>query len=213
MTRSREGWRGGKGSRVATAPPNHDRNASGHLRVGYICALSPYPDPMSTTLVLGGTPSAARRYAATLLPAESPVTVVLPGHAPPDRYPDRWTTVQADDLTRTILRGRTPVLVDSLEDWVSGLLDEHDAWAGDERRFEQVQEKIAEFGALWTHAPYDSVALTREVGLTAIPEDPRNRRLRDVLEEVNAAVSGASTRTYLLVAGRALDLSNAAPIG
>ena len=167
---------------------------------------------MSTTLVLGGTARSARRYAAALLPAGSPVTVVFPGEPITDQYPDEWTTVRADDLTRTILRGRTPVLVDSLETWVSGLLDHHDAWSGDEARLATVREAIAEFGALWMHAPYDSVALSREVGLTAIPEDDRNRRLRDVLEEVNATVSVASKRTHLIVAGRALDLSDSVRI-
>lgn len=163
---------------------------------------------MSTTLILGGTTRAARRYAATLLPNDAPVAVIFPGEPQTDQYPDGWTTVHADDLTRTILRSRTPVLVDSLETWVSGLLDHHNAWEGDAARLETVREAIAEFGALWMHAPYDSVALSREVGLTAIPEDDRNRRLRDVLEEVNAAVSGGSKRTHLIVAGRALDLSD-----
>ena len=50
------------------------------------------------------------------------------------------------------------------------------------------------------------------VGLTAIPEDDRNRRLRDVLEEVNATVSVISKRTHLIVAGRALDLSDSVRI-
>lgn len=167
---------------------------------------------MSTTLILGGTARAARRYAAALLPAGARVTVVFPGEPKIDQYPDEWSTVRADDLTRTILRSRTPVLVDSLETWVMGLLDHHDAWTGDESRLTSVREAIAEFGALWTNAPYDSVALSREVGLTAIPEDDRNRRLRDVLEEVNAAVSGASKRTHLIVAGRALDLSGSSRI-
>lgn len=167
---------------------------------------------MSTTLILGGTSRAARRYAATLLPAGSPVTVVFPGEPQDDQYPKEWSTVRADDLTRTILRSRTPVLVDSLETWVSGLLDHHDAWEGDEANLSPVQIAIAEFGALWMNAPYASVALSREVGLTAIPEDDRNRRLRDVLEEVNAAVSAASMRTHLIVAGRALDLSGSARI-
>lgn len=147
-----------------------------------------------------------------MLPAASPVTVVFPGEPITDQYPDEWTTVHAQDLTRTILRGRTPVLVDSLETWVSGLLDQHDAWAGDPERLTTVRQAIAEFGALWMNAPYDSVALSREVGLTSIPEDDRNRRLRDVLEKVNAAVSVASKRTHLIVAGRALDLSDSVPI-
>ncbi len=167
---------------------------------------------MSTTLILGGTARAARRYATALLPADAPVTVVFPGEPQTDQYPDEWVTVRADDLTRTIVRSRTPILVDSLETWVSGLLDHHDAWAGAEAHLKLVRDAIEEFGALWMNAPYDSVALSREVGLTAIPEDDHNRRLRDVLEEVNAAVSGASQRTHLIVAGRALDLSHSARI-
>lgn len=167
---------------------------------------------MSTTLILGGTSRASRRYAAALLPAGTPVTVVFPGEPQTDQYPDGWDTVRADDLTRTILRNRTPVLVDSLETWVIGLLDHHDAWSGDEAKLVPVREAIEEFGVLWMNAPYASVALSREVGLTAIPEDDHNRRLRDVLEDVNAAVSAASKRTHLIVAGRALDLSDSARI-
>lgn len=164
---------------------------------------------MSTTLVLGGNPTAARGYAATLLPAQAPVTVIVPEAAPEIEYPAGWKCVRATDVTRAILRGRTPVIIDSLESWVHGLLDRHDAWSGDESKMSVVRDAIAEFGAIWANAPYDSVALSREVGFTAISEDPRNQRLRDVLEGVNAAVSGASTHTHLLVAGRALDLSHA----
>lgn len=167
---------------------------------------------MSTTLVLGGNPIVARRYAATLLPAGAPITVIVPETAPDNEYPDGWQCVRAADVTRAILRGRTPVLIDSLESWVLGLLDRHDAWSGDPSTMSVVQEGIAEFGAIWANAPYDSVALSREVGFTAIPEDARHQRLRDVLEGVNAAVSRASTYTHLLVAGRALDLSAAAVV-
>ncbi len=53
---------------------------------------------MSTTLILGGTARAARRYATALLPADAPVTVVFPGEQQTDQYPDEWVTVRAELL-------------------------------------------------------------------------------------------------------------------
>lgn len=164
---------------------------------------------MSTTLVLGGTPLSARRHAVSLLPARTAVTVIVPQDVPVTGDPDGWHRVQTVDLTRTILRGRSSVFVDSLETWAIALLDKHDAWSGDGPGTLAVREEIAEFCAIWANAPYDCVALSREVSFGAAPEDDRALMLRDVLEELNAGVSGASTRTHLVLSGRVLDLSQA----
>lgn len=176
---------------------------------------------MTTTLVLGGVRSGKSRYAASLLPRDLPVTVIAPGRpadaADPDwarrvaehrrRRPDGWTTVETHDVTRAMLRGRTPVLIDCLGSWVTALIDDASAWEDPVKATDLVTEAAHELAALWANAPFDSVAVSNEVGLSLVPDTPSGRLFQDLLGTVNSVISAVSRRTHLVVAGRILDLS------
>lgn len=178
---------------------------------------------MATTLVLGGTRSGETRYARQLLPAQEPVTVVNAGgkgategssrdvHGPrePLTAGPQWNVVDTVEVTRTILRGRTPVLIDCLGTWVAGLLNEWDGWNDPSSSATRAEEAAYELAALWANAPYDAVALSHEVGMAPLPRNDRQRIYQDLLGRVNTIMSEASQRTHLLIAGRVLDLSNA----
>ena len=52
------------------------------------------------------------------------------------------------------------------------------------------------------------MVVTNEVGLSVVPSTSSGRIFRDELGRLNAAVSAASNRVALVVAGRVLDLSS-----
>lgn len=178
---------------------------------------------MTTTLVLGGTRSGKSRYAQSLLDQDAAVTFVAPTAASHDDDPEwadriaehrrerplRWSTVESSDVTRAILYARGPVLVDCLGSWVTAMIDQSNLWGQRTRALEMVSERAAELAAIWTHAPYDAVAVTNEVGMSLVPQTPSGRLFQEALGRVNAVVSAASSRVHLVIAGRLVDLSQA----
>lgn len=182
---------------------------------------------MATTLVLGGTRSGKTQYGRRFLPTDSSVTVINAGgqaatsgdtaqiHGPrePLHVSDAWTVVDSLDVTRTILRSRTPVMVDCLGTWVVGLLNEWNTWDDLDGSLTRITESAYELAALWADAPYDAVAVSHEIDFAPMPREQRARVYQECLGRVNAIVSAASRRTHLVIAGRVLDLSNAPTIG
>ncbi|GAB3584878.1 bifunctional adenosylcobinamide kinase/adenosylcobinamide-phosphate guanylyltransferase [Calidifontibacter terrae] len=181
---------------------------------------------MSTTLVLGGTRTGKTRYATQLLTGRDAVTVIRASearqtdsaeqiHGPREvtELPHGWTVANSLEVTRTILRGRTPVLVDCLGTWVLGLIDSANAWGDRTRALKITEDAAHELAALWADAPFDCVAVSHEVGMGAVPTDDRGAIYRDALGRVNAIIGAASNRVHVLIAGRVLDLTNAPLIG
>lgn len=178
---------------------------------------------MATTLVLGGTRSGKTRHARRLLAAHPALTLIdasgdASGHASTDEIhgPREMaaempgaTVVHSLDVTRSILRSRTPVLVDCLGTWVVGLLNSWNSWDDLEGSLQRAEESAMELAALWADAPYDSVAVSHEVGFCPMPVEPRARLYQETLGRVNAILSEVSTHTHVVIAGRVLDLSTA----
>lgn len=182
---------------------------------------------MPTTLILGGTSHDQLRHARHLLPRDGEVNVVRvggdpdsekPGHrinAPRDLsdLPEGWTVQHTDDITRALLRGRCPSVVDGLDAWVIGMLDQWNGWEKPEKAAPKIEQAALEFSALWGQAPFDSVALSREGSMGLGVGDPKSRIFVETLNKVNTIVTGVSKRTHLIVAGRVVDLSDAPVIG
>ncbi|TWP37027.1 bifunctional adenosylcobinamide kinase/adenosylcobinamide-phosphate guanylyltransferase [Leekyejoonella antrihumi] len=182
---------------------------------------------MTTTLVLGGVRSGKSRHATRLLPQDQSVTVITPGGKPTDddpawasrvaahraARPNGWTTAESSDVTRGILRARTPVLVDCLGTWVTAIIDAAGAWDDREKATELVTTATQELVAIWANAPFDCVAVSNEVGMSLVAQTASGRLFQDLLGQVNAQVSAVSHRTHLVVAGRVLDLSDAPLVG
>ena len=95
---------------------------------------------MPATLVLGGTRSGKSAHAEGLLPADVPVRYCatarrIPGDAEWDariaahvaRRPAHWATVEAPDLVAELAQAGA-VMVDDLATWLTGVLDDAQAW-------------------------------------------------------------------------------------
>ena len=59
----------------------------------------------------------------------------------------------------------------------------------------------------------DTVVITNEVGLGIVPDNELARRYRDLLGRVNQRWVGGADRAYLMVAGRALPLTELGDLG
>ena len=176
---------------------------------------------MSTTLVLGGARSGKSRYAESLLRAHPHVTYIAPGPVPdgsdPEwaeriachqaRRPQHWTTQETTDLAGVIRTAHHPVLIDCLSTWLAHLIDDIDGWADPPRAQAHLGQQTELLLDALTVARVEIVLVSNEVGWSVVPATASGRMFRDDLGRLNAAVSGASDRVALVVAGRVLDLS------
>ncbi len=168
------------------------------------------------TLVLGGTRSGKSRYAEDLLPADAPVRYLatarrIPGDVEWDarldahraRRPPAWTTVESPDVAALVRGGGTPLLVDDLATWLTGVLDDAGAWDG---RGPGIDAQVAELVDAVATAPGRVVLVSAEVGLGVVPETRAGRLFRDELGALNAALAAVCDEVVLLVAGLPLRL-------
>lgn len=178
--------------------------------------------PAGRTLVLGGARSGKSAYAEGLLPAEQPVRYVAtarlrPGDAEWDariaahrsRRPPGWTTEEDPDLA-AVLRaaGPSPLLVDDVATWLTGVLDDAGAW---EHPGPQVPGIVGERAEALVRAvagcPARVVLVSAEVGLGVVPATRAGRLFRDELGALNAALAAVCDEVVLLVAGLPLRLT------
>lgn len=168
------------------------------------------------TLVLGGTRSGKSRHAEDLLPGEAPVRYVatarrIDGDAEWDarldahraRRSPAWTTVESTEVAAIVRAGGTPLLVDDLATWLTGVLDDEGAWDGPR---DGVGERVADLVDAVAAAPGRVVLVSAEVGLGVVPATRSGRLFRDELGVLNAALAAVSDEVLLLVAGLPLRL-------
>lgn len=159
------------------------------------------------TLVLGGARSGKSELAERLAArCGGPVTYVATGQASDAdmaariaahrlRRPASWSTVECgSELAGALTTTEGTVLVDALGTWVAA----HEAFAVD------VGGLCAALSA--RRAP--TVVVSEEVGMGVHPPTEVGRHFRDALGRLNQAVAAVADRVYLVVAGRALALSD-----
>jgi adenosyl cobinamide kinase/adenosyl cobinamide phosphate guanylyltransferase len=162
------------------------------------------------TLVLGGARSGksalAERLAAALPQPVTYIATAVVGDADmalrvsehQARRPRQWRTVEAGiDLAEAVAAADGTILVDSLGTWLARIPD----FAIDG----------AALGYVLHARGGDAVIVSDEVGLGVHPSSEAGRRFRDVLGEVNQAVSAVADEVLLVVAGRALRLDDIGP--
>jgi len=174
---------------------------------------------MSLTFLIGGARSGKSTLAVRLAHAQDrPVTLIATAEARDDDMaariarhradrPASWTTLEEPLALGDTVASLAPdafAIVDCLTLWVSNALetDRTDDAITDEGC--RVAEALAARAA-------PSVVVTNEVGLGIVPANALARRYRDVLGRVNAVVAGRAGRSYLVVAGRALELREVEP--
>jgi adenosylcobinamide kinase/adenosylcobinamide-phosphate guanylyltransferase len=182
---------------------------------------------MSVTLILGGARSGKSRYAENLLRVNPKVTYVAPGPVPdgsdPEwaqrislhqaRRPDGWSTAETTELAAVIQGAGHPVLIDCLSTWLTRLIDDVNAWQEREQAASHLEEQTERLLGALAATEVDVVLVSSEVGSCVVPSTSSGRMFRDELGRLNAAVSAASERVLLVVAGRVLDLSGCPVVG
>lgn len=168
-----------------------------------------------TTLVLGGARSGKSAHAEGLLTADEATYVATARVDPADaewqariaahvaRRPPSWRTVEPPDLPAFLTTARGPVLVDDVATWLTGVMDDHNAWDGDlsavRVECDRLVASVADCGA-------DLVLVSSEVGLGVVPATRSGRLFRDQLGTLNAGLADVCASVLLLVAGLPLRL-------
>ncbi len=172
-------------------------------------------EPGDTVLLLGGARSGkstlavdlAKRfggavtYIATAEPGDDEMAARIVNHR--RQRPSQWTTVEEPlDIATAI--GEVPpgecVVLDCLTLWVSNLL-------GDGVTSAEIYDRAADTAAVAATHRSPVITVSNEVGSGLVPTTNLGRVYRDVLGGVNQIWADATDRVYLLVAGRALELS------
>jgi adenosylcobinamide kinase/adenosylcobinamide-phosphate guanylyltransferase len=172
-------------------------------------------------LVTGGVRSGKSRHAEALLPAGAAVTYVAPGRDPDAddadwaarvaahraARPAAWVTRETRDVAGVLTGASTPVLVDCLGTWLTGVIDERELWEAPSGEVGAVVDGLlsALVGAL-AATEADVVLVTNEVGLGVVPAHRSGRLFRDLLGTVNQRVAASCDEVHLVIAGRVLRL-------
>jgi adenosyl cobinamide kinase/adenosyl cobinamide phosphate guanylyltransferase len=171
---------------------------------------------VTLVVVLGGARSGKSALAVRLAAADGGlVTFLATGEARDEEMaariaahraerPAGWKTVEEPHaLAPAIERAPAGVLVvDCLSLWVANELERSSP--------AEIERAGADAAALARDRDGLTIAVSNEVGLGIVPATELGRVFRDVLGRVNTAWVAASTRAYLVVAGRALDLKELA---
>jgi adenosyl cobinamide kinase/adenosyl cobinamide phosphate guanylyltransferase len=166
------------------------------------------------TLLLGGARAGKSRLAVRLASGSGLPVVVIATAEPRDEEmrlriarhradrPADWSTIEEPlDLERALaaVPSGSMVIVDCLTLWVA---NEMETGHSDD------EIEIHARNAALLGAAGDTVAVSNEVGSGTVPMHPLARRYRDVLGAVNAAWAEAAEQTWLVVAGKALPLTD-----
>jgi adenosyl cobinamide kinase/adenosyl cobinamide phosphate guanylyltransferase len=165
---------------------------------------------VTLVLFVGGARSGKSALAVERAVREAaPVTFIATGEAGDDEMAERierhkrerpggWRTieepVQLAQALASVPAGDTAI-VDCLSLWVANVFESQSSF-GDEA----LPAAAARRSGL-------TIAVTNEVGMGIVPDNPLAREYRDVLGRINAAWASAADEAYLVVAGRTLKLS------
>jgi adenosylcobinamide kinase/adenosylcobinamide-phosphate guanylyltransferase len=165
-------------------------------------------------LLLGGARSGKSRMAVSLAQPHPAVTFLATGMAGDAEMeariarhrterPEHWELVEEPFELLAASQGvpaERCLLIDCLSFWVANLLAETSAAA--------VEAAAAEAAAVIGARRGPTIAVSNEVGLGVVPASAAGREFRDVLGRVNATWARAARRSFLVVAGRALELAS-----
>jgi adenosyl cobinamide kinase/adenosyl cobinamide phosphate guanylyltransferase len=171
---------------------------------------------MALTVLIGGARSGKSQLAVRLATrGDGAVVFIATGAAGDPEMADRigrhraerpegWHTVEEPTRLGEALTAAPDgacVIVDCLSLWVANLIEQQTAT--------QIEAAAGSAAELAARRGGTTIAVTNEVGLGVVPATPLGRAYRDVLGRVNATWVAAATRSYFVVAGRALALHDA----
>jgi adenosyl cobinamide kinase/adenosyl cobinamide phosphate guanylyltransferase len=171
---------------------------------------------MPIVLLIGGARS-GKSDLALRLAAEQPAPVVFVATGEPgdsemrsriDQHrrerPPYWQTIEEPLRLGETLKAideTSCVVIDCLTLWAANALEQLGQAEAETEAKEAAAIAAARSGL--------AIAVSNEVGLGIVPDNPLGRRYRDLLGRINTLWADAAERTYLLVAGRALPLARA----
>jgi adenosyl cobinamide kinase/adenosyl cobinamide phosphate guanylyltransferase len=173
---------------------------------------------MPLVLLIGGARSGKSELALRLASEQTAPVVFVATGAPGDdemtaridqhrrERPPTWQTIEEPlQLRETLatIEETSCVIVDCLTLWAANALERLGA-----------PDAATNAGAAAATAAARSgltIAVSNEVGLGLVPDNPLGRSYRDLLGRVNRVWADAAERAYLLVAGRALPLATIDP--
>jgi adenosylcobinamide kinase/adenosylcobinamide-phosphate guanylyltransferase len=168
---------------------------------------------MPLILLIGGARSGKSQLALRLAAEQSaPVVVVATAQAGDSEMAERialhrrerpadWQTIEEPlRLRETIesIEEDTCLVVDCLTLWTANALEALGA--------ADAAAQAAAAAEVASARPGLTVAVTNEVGLGIVPDNPLGRSYRDLLGHLNTIWADAADQAYLLVAGQALTL-------
>ena len=171
---------------------------------------------MPLLLLIGGARSGKSELALRLAREQTaPVVFVATGEAGDDEMqtrieqhrrerPPSWQTIEEPIRLRETLETideQSCVIVDRLTLWVANALERLGA--------ADTETQAGAAAATAAARPGLTIAVSNEVGLGLVPDNPLGRSYRDLLGRVNTLWADAAERAYLLVAGRTLPLARA----
>lgn len=153
-------------------------------------------------------------YLATAQPGDAEMQSRIRHHQ--RQRPAHWRTVEeplaVPAAFRRVAAAADIVILDCVTTWVANLLlaslpdidhiTPEQAAAGEGAVMAAVGELLSSQGSADTCL----IAITNEVGLGLVPDNPLGRLYRDVLGRANQQLAAVAARVYLLVAGLALEL-------
>ncbi|MFF0215962.1 bifunctional adenosylcobinamide kinase/adenosylcobinamide-phosphate guanylyltransferase [Streptomyces vinaceus] len=181
---------------------------------------APAPAVPRRTLVVGGTRSGKSLQAERRLEAYPDVVYAATGGSRDgdrewahrvqlhrDRRPAHWRTVETGELLPLLAQDGPPLLIDCLAAWLADAMEQIDAedetaWLGGDQQ--KLRARSAGLAAAVRETRRRVVLVSSEVGSGARPCSTRERRYRDELGWLNAAVGEACEEVLLVVAGQVL---------
>jgi adenosyl cobinamide kinase/adenosyl cobinamide phosphate guanylyltransferase len=169
---------------------------------------------MPLLLLIGGARSGKSKLAVRLAQEQTaPVVFIATSEAGDDEMrarieqhrrerPPSWQTIEEPLRLRETLEtidARSCVVVDCLTLWTANALARLGAVHAETQAGAAAATAAARAGL--------TIAVSNEVGLGLVPDNPLGRSYRDLLGRVNTLWADAAERAYLLVAGRALPLT------
>ena len=173
-------------------------------------------------LILGGARSGKSRlaeelagrlgervlYVATAERGDEEMAARIARHR--ERRPGQWRTLEAPRDVGAALRALAGdadvVLLDCLTLLVSNLVVALGEEPDEEMAAAAVQRELDELLAAYEAGSYSLLIVSNEVGWGLVPPYPLGRVYRDLLGWAHQRLCACSDRTYLVVAGVALDL-------
>lgn len=169
---------------------------------------------MPLLLLIGGARSGKSELALRLAREQAAPVVFLATGEPGDdemqaridqhrrERPASWRTIEEPIHLREVLETieeQNCVVVDCLTLWVANVLERHGA--------ADTETQAGAAAAIAAARQGLTIAVSNEVGLGLVPDNPLGRSYRDLLGRVNSLWADAAEDTYLLVAGRAIALT------